>query len=246
MVIFCLALLGFEWLIVAIYPSFGSFFVELPEPFKAFLKIAGGIAFGIEEFLAFGYYHPLWLIVSGAFVISLGAGAVAGEIERGTILVLLSRPVPRYHLITSKGLSIVSGLVALMLASVAGTALGIWTIDTGEQIEIQRFLLVAVNGFALFLAVGCYTILFSALFDSGGRAISFAAGLTLIFYLITFLTDLWETVEPLVPFSLFHYYDPGSVVRNGLLWEHMTILLGVAAISFIASLIALQRRDISA
>lgn len=247
-------LLGFEWMFVAIWPSMGgqagigSLLEAMSSQMKAFLKTQGsGVSLlALDGFLAMGYYHPLAIVVPAAFAIASGASAVAGEIERRTILLLLARPIPRYHIIIGKAAVTALGLAVLMAAGVAGTAIGLWTIDVGEKPDLVRYLWVGVNGFALYLAVASYSYLLSALLDDSGRTVSLATAITVVFFLFDFIADLWDVVQWLAPFSIFDYYNPAGIVgAGGLAWGDMGVLLGVSVICFVASLVIFQRRDIA-
>jgi len=83
----------------------------------------------------------------------------AREIEKGTVFLLLARPFPRYHLVLAKGAALLVGLIALVGAALAGTALGITITDLDQPVRLSRFLLVSSNALLLFLAIGGYGFL---------------------------------------------------------------------------------------
>ena len=49
------------------------------------------------DFLAMSMLHPVVLVLSVVWAIGRAAGAVAGEIDRGTMELLLSQPIPRHQ-----------------------------------------------------------------------------------------------------------------------------------------------------
>ena len=126
-----LAALGF--LLAASYESLGQQGLEflgesMPRAIAALMKTEGSllISAGPEGYLAIGFRHPLVLIVVSAFAIAGASSAVAREIERRTILLLLARPIPRYYLVLGKGATSVIALASLLGALLAGTFVGVY------------------------------------------------------------------------------------------------------------------------
>ena len=68
--------------------------------------------------------------------------------------------------------------------------------------------LALLGGFAMFLAVGCVTLLVASMERNGGRAVGWATGFLVISYAIDYLAQVWSVAEPLGPLSVFHYLDP--------------------------------------
>src|SRR6478735_1896117 len=71
-------------------------------PGKVSQAVLGGADLRFErpnDFLAVGMLHPVVLILSCVWAIGRAAGAVAGELDRGTMELLLSQPLPRNRLI---------------------------------------------------------------------------------------------------------------------------------------------------
>lgn len=137
----------------------------------------------------------------------LSHDAIVGEVERGTLLLLLSYPVTRWQVILGKFLG---HLVILAVATVvgygaAGAALGIFS---GEALGEgwRAFALMIANSVALgaaFLAIG-YAI--SALVRERGVAAGIAVGVWLLFSLVYDMVVLGALVA-----------DQGAVITPGVL-----------------------------
>ncbi|MFQ5794841.1 MAG: ABC transporter permease subunit [Candidatus Bipolaricaulia bacterium] len=243
-------LAGFQYMFVALSPSIGEEFTvyldALPSAIRALLGGQLTQMLALDGFLAIGYSHPLVLITLSAFAIALAVRALAGEIERRTIRLLLARPIPRYKMLTSSAAAVIAGLIVLMIAMWVGTALGTVTVNTETTPDLSGFALVAINGFFLFLAIGGYAFLFSAVSVRVGQAIPLAAGLTVFLFLLNFLAQLWKPAQFLKNISIFHYYQPQEILnRGGLAIVDLGVLLGVAVVTFALAWFAFQRRDIS-
>src|SRR5439155_6511907 len=52
-----------------------------------------------QDVLSIGYVHPLMQVIFCLWAIGRAAGAVAGELDRGTMELLLSQPLPRWRVI---------------------------------------------------------------------------------------------------------------------------------------------------
>ena len=243
------ALFGFAILIAATYNAFGeiqgSLFESLPEAFRALLKTQSGLAGTPNGFLATGYRHPVYLTILTAFVIAASSGAMAREIERGTVFLLLSRPLHRYRLVLAKIAAMFLALVLFLGATLLGTWIGVLVGDM-DGVDFPSLLLVQVNALFLIMAVAGYSFLISSVSSEGGRVISLAAGLAVVFFFVDYLATLWSAVEYIGLLSLFHYYDPVSVVDKGAVPAlHLGVLGAVAVVGFAGALFAFQRRDIT-
>ena len=244
-----LGLLGFAVLIASSYDTLGddpgSFFESLPQGFRALLKAQVGLAATPTGYLAIGYRHPVYLTILVAFTIAAASGAMAREIERGTVFLLLARPLQRYGLVLAKLAALLLALILFLSFALLGTWIGVRANDL-ENVDLSYMLLVQLNALFLVLAVGGYSFLISSLSNEGGRTISLATGVTVLLFFVDYIATLWSAIDFLGPISLFYYYDPVSVVDEGAIsFLHLGVLGGVAVLGFTGALIAFQRRDIA-
>ena len=245
---------AFGLLLTISYESLGRQGLELfgesmPRGLSALMKAEGSLlaAAGPQGYLAIGFRHPLVLIVLAAYAISVASSSIAREIERRTILLVLARPIPRYNLVVSKGGALVIVLVALLAALLAGSFAGVLASGLGDNVDLGPFLIAGVNALALGLAIAGYSFLVSAMTSDGGRAILVSTGVTVMLFFLDFVSGLFDVLEPLGLLSLFHYYDPVSLVIEPYVpVGHLVVLLGVAAVSFAGAVAYFQRRDIAA
>lgn len=242
-------LLLFAFLMAATFEAFGESTLELmesmPQGFQAFLKSATGVGSASMNYMAIGYRHPVPLIINAAFVVAASSGAMAREIERGSIFLLLSRPVPRLSLLAAKLGSMVVGLVLFQAFILLGTWIGVSAYDV-PGMDYGVILLIMVNG--LFLSLGLAGVVFpvSAVSSDGGRAIALSAGLLVVLFFIDFLAGTWSVVDFIGPISPFHYYDPVSVVSAGSVPAlHLGVLAAFAVGGMGLAAVAFDRRDIS-
>lgn len=241
-------------LVATSYDAFGpeglpDFWEQMPNSLSAFLRVEGTLlaASGPQGYMAVSFRHPLFLIVIAAFAIATASSALAREIERRTILLLLARPLQRYQLVLGKGLASLVGLVVLVAALLVGTLAGVFVKGLGDSVDVGPFLLIGVNALSLALAILGYAYLFSAMSNDGSRAVLISTGVTVAFFFVDFISSLFDALEPLGLLSIFYYYDPVSVAVEGSFPAlHVGVLLAIATVTFGASAWHFQRRDIVA
>ena len=100
-------------------------------PGKIMRTIIGGdlvMLDGAMDLLSIGYVHPLMLILFCIWAIGRAAGAIAGEIDRGTMELLLAQPLSRSRLILAHLLLDGITIPILCLSLWVGNFLGAWAI----------------------------------------------------------------------------------------------------------------------
>lgn len=241
-------LLLFAFLMSATFEAFGEATLELmesmPSGFQTLLKAATGVGSASMNYMAIGYRHPVPMIITAGFVVAASSGAMAREIERGSIFLLLSRPVPRLHLLLAKLGSMAVGLVAFQAFILLGTWIGVTAYDL-PGMDYGVVALIMVNGFFLAMALAGVVFPISAVSSDGGRSIALSAGLLVVLFFVDFLASTWSAVEAIGPVSPFYYYDPvGVVSAGGLSVLHLGVLAAFAFGGLTLAAIAFDRRDI--
>lgn len=105
------------------------------------------------DFLAVGLMHPIVIILCSVWAIGRAAGSVAGEVDKGTMELLMSQPVPRGRLILAHLMvdAVVIPLLCLSLA--AGTRTGLWLIGPFKTDYTAVRALLEKNGGPAMLAL---------------------------------------------------------------------------------------------
>src|SRR5687767_11878308 len=80
----------------------GTFLESLPVGLAGLLRAIGIEQPTAENYIAAAYQDPRFLIILHAFAIGTASAALAGEVERGTALYLLSRPISRISIVLAK------------------------------------------------------------------------------------------------------------------------------------------------
>jgi ABC-2 type transport system permease protein len=212
------------------------------------LRVLGGpeMDFSTTALEVCWWNHPVIVLTVLSWAVSRGAASVAGEIERGTVDVTLSRPISRPAYLSSQVIFAVLGLIALAGALVAGTLLGGMIYPLKSPPGLGTLLRPAAMMVALGMAVYGYTLPFSTVDVVRWRP-SLAAGAVTLGGLISMsvanqFDDYDELLERL---SVFRAYAPVTVALKGEpLAYNGTVLLLVFGAGLIASFLAFMRRDI--
>ena len=213
---------------------------------KALLRLfsAGSDLTSFGGFVGAEYLSFIWVVIIAAFVISFTSGALAKELEQGTLELLLAYPLGRIQLFLSK----LAAMVIALAIIVAATLGGLWGGALSQQLNVAAasYWAVGALGMAFGLAIAGYGFLFSAAASERALAAGAAAGLTVIFYAVNFAAQSWDQLQGLRPFTLFHYYVPEDAINLGRLdLQAMLLLLAVAVVTTAAAGAVFRLRDLS-
>ncbi|MGL4552355.1 MAG: ABC transporter permease subunit [Gemmataceae bacterium] len=211
------------------------------------------------DLLSIGYVHPVMQFVFCIWAVGRASGAIAGEIDRGTMELLLAQPLARARLVLAHLLVDCVTVPCLCLALFAGNLLGAWWIDpikvrepdksmrlpfkvpTNDDPEVRKQLEIHPWRFArampvvggLVFGISGLTMWVSALGRYRWRVTGVAVGMVLMMFLINVLGQMWDPAAWLRPLTLFYYYQPQQVIPDGGGWS---VAVGGAAVPMLAVL----------
>jgi ABC-2 type transport system permease protein len=250
--LFGLGVAVFEGLCAYIYPTlFPDFAGSLFQLEWIRRMIAGllgeelGGAIGPQALAALGWIHPLLMALFWGHEIVYWTRVPAGEIDQGTIDLLLSLPVRRIELFLSESAVWLIGGLCLVMLSLAGYLVGACFVAPEDRTRIGQLVIVVANLFCLYVAVGGLACFISALSDRRGRAIGTAFAFALAFLVLQFVAQFWEPAKTIRFLSPLNYYRPMEILRNETwpIWD-MLVLAAAGAILWLAAMIRLVRRDL--
>ena len=107
--------------------------------------------------------HPFVLLIFSIWAISRGSIAVAGEIEKGTMDLVLSRPVARWAFLFAQVITVVFGLLLMAGSMMAGNLVGSHYNTLIEPATASTLTKPAMNLIAFGWAIFGYTFVLSTL-----------------------------------------------------------------------------------
>jgi ABC-2 type transport system permease protein len=221
------------------------------ERFQQFTRGMGGEAmdFSSLSFQVMFWGHPFVMLIVCTWAISRGSAAVAGEIERGTLDVTLSRPVSRLEYFATHLACGLIGLVALASALVVGNRAGGIYNPVTDPPAAMALIRPATNLALVGMAVYGYSLLCASWDVVRWRPNLVASVVTIAGYVAgvasTFptLSD-WEWIGR---FSVFKAFDPVEVAVTGETFvRHAAGLAAVGTTGIASAFAVFQRRDLPA
>lgn len=165
--------------------------------------------------------------------ILLGMGAVAGEKEKGTAALILSKPLPRWAFILSK--FVAQALVYLLGFAVASLGAYYYTLILFDPLQLGPFLLGNVLLLLWLLTFTAVTLLSSTLAGATGAA----AGLALAGSVLLFVAGSLPRVGVLAPAGLVAWASQlgleSAVSANGGALAASMVLIVVCLITAVAA-----------
>jgi ABC-2 type transport system permease protein len=204
-----------------------------------------------EIMMAF-WAHPFFLILISIWSVNRGVAAVAAEVERGTMDLLLSRPITRTAYLASQVAVALAGLVVLALGLAAGASIAVRYNSLRVPPESGSLIQPALNLAALGLPIYGYTLLASSVDHVRWRPTWIGSSLTLagfIAYVIAMVPvfhEMWW--KPwLERLSIFSAYNPVEVVTKGEMFvPHLAVLAGVGTPCIAIAFLVFAYRDLPA
>jgi len=252
MVLFSLALLLVEVLLNLILPQIldqmDEMMARMPfmRDFVAALlgiDIEGEITAQLMQ--AFVWVHPTVLTLLWANETMFCTRFPAGEIDRGTIDVLLALPLSRRRIYLCETIVFLGGGALMIGAGAIGYAIGSQALPVENRPAFSLIGLILFNLYCLYLAVGGVAFLISSLSERRGRAVFTVFTIVMASFLINFLAQFWAPAEPFAFLSVVEYYQPAKILRSGMLpLGDIAVLLGIGAVAWLAGCEIGARRSI--
>ncbi|MFO0968544.1 MAG: ABC transporter permease subunit [Gemmataceae bacterium] len=205
-----------------------------------------------------GFVHPVVQIILCVWAIGRSSGALAGELDRGTMELLLAQPVPRSRLVLAHLLIECLAIPALCLSMFLGSMVGLAAVGLLDhanpdlRVDPLRLAPALLSHAFLLFAISGLSIFISALGRFRSRVLGIGVISTLLMFLLNVLAQLWGDVAFVRPYTVFYYFDPQTIIlhadwaRMGMVWLRLGVLLGLGSLGYAAALLVFSRRDLPA
>ncbi|HEY3260124.1 MAG TPA: ABC transporter permease subunit [Pseudonocardiaceae bacterium] len=217
----------------------------LRDPPRGMRAMLGGTADFLHAagWLSTGMSHPITLALFTSGALTVAVGGVAGEIERGTIEFVLTRPVTRRRYLTAIAAAALVVVTAVQLSGLLVTLLARQTVDGVDQLGVAQVLRPFAGSWLLFAAISQVSLLVSATVSLRGRALALSAGFVVLSFFANFAAMMIDQLSGLRLASVFHYVQPATLLNgHGLTDLAMPAAVGVVALAI--ALVLFGRRDI--
>lgn len=217
-----------------------SIYQDLGEGFQSLFGISadsdvGGLAYG-------ALMSSYGMLVMAGVAIAGGSALIAGEEKRGSMGALLSNPISRNNVLTSKTtgfFTVLAGGFVILWASAWVTPNMLDVSVAGLDINALLVMMLANAAFYGFLAFAL-----GAWSGRTGIAAGVTAGLMVVSFLAVGLLPLVESLADLARIFPWYYYVNGDPLNNGMPWGDFAVLVGAAATCIGVGFVGFNRRDL--
>ncbi len=241
--------IGWGILLPVIYSQFSELIREMANSGaipEELLNFGSGSLFTLPGTITLGLQHPLAIAMLGIFAVGAAAVAVAGERMRGTLEVLLARPLSRQSLYWSLLVALLVAVLIVLVAILGGMVIGSAVTGLTGELDLSGMPLVILNGLGLWAAFTTFSLAMSATFDRPGPAIGLSLGWLLLHYFLEILGSLWTDAAWLQEYSLLHHFNPGEILTGALDPIDLVIVFVAAIVPIAYALYVFPQRDLAA
>jgi putative exporter of polyketide antibiotics len=246
------AIFFIEFILAYALPTFQKQFSQqmMQLPFlqtmiKAMVGADTSASIGPALFTSIAWVHPVVLAMCWAHAIIAFTRVPAGEVDAGTIDVLMGWPVSRTQVFLTETIMLVLGGAAMMVLVLAGNTMGSRFVAPEFRPEFSRVVITLANLFGVYLVVGSFAWLVGTLLARRGRAMTIAFVACLVSFLLNYLAQLWKPAEHLVFLSVMNYHRPIAVLERGIVpTRDLLVLVAAALVFWTSTWMVFRRRDL--
>jgi ABC-2 type transport system permease protein len=248
-----ISIVFFQEMYIALFPEIqkqadqlNQLLAAYPESFmKAFgIDSATSMFSSLENYLSTEMFSFFWPILMIVVAVSLAGYAIAGDVDKGTIELVLSQPISRVRLFISRYLAGAVGLVSFSLISVFSVIP--WAELHNIDYDLKKFSVLAVGCTLFSLAVFGLAMLVSSLASDKGKVGMITGGTIALMYVLNIIAGLQENLGNLKYASFFYYYRGETLLGKGEFVEwSVVVLAGFALVTFLSALWIFNKRDVT-
>lgn len=239
-----------------------SIFALMPEVIEPLLPVSfAQIATGAGR-IAVAYDDPIVLLLVTVWAISRGSDAVSGELNRGTMEMLLAQPVTRWGVLFSQGSVTLLGAALLAGTALTGTSVGLATVTLEHTISPRSFVPAALNLFSFTVFLAGLTTMISSGQSLRSRTIGIVGGMFAVSMILKIVGRMIPDYSWLTYTSFFTPFEPqllvsdleqawsfwapagGDLLLGGLGYD--SVLVGLGLVFYATATVIFCRRDLPA
>jgi hypothetical protein len=197
----------------------------------------------VAGLLLIAYEHPFVLFLFMLFAVGVPTGLLAGEVQRGTMELILSRCATKTQVYICAGLLTVTGMFALVMVMFLGTVAAVTWYDFKGQVPLDLFFRIAINGGLLASTFGAFALLCAASFGRLYAAVGASVAFLVANYFISLVSKWWPAMASLRSATLFHLAG-GPQLATGWPVHDMALLAAILLAAAVVGGIIWHRRDL--
>lgn len=190
---------------------------------------------GIES--AYGWFktegYTFLVLVGGLYAAILGSTILVKEENDKTIEFLLSKPVKRSKVVTSK---ILTGIINIVIFTGIITVGNFIALKISGDLDIKQFLMISILPILLYFMLFFITLFLSTFFKKSKKSMSIGIAIVFIAYFMQIIGGMGENVEIIKNISLFEFVSSRYIILNNSIdWKYVLIGVGIILVAGIGS-----------
>ncbi len=251
LLIYSLSNIAMLWMYIGLFPSFSKQAASLEELIKSYPEsLLKAFNFDIasfntiEGFLSTEQFSFVWPLILMFMVIGFSGYAIAGEIEKGTIEILLSQPITRAKLFLARYFAGFFMLIIFVILSVYPIIPLCRIYDIAY--DVQSINLMAIISLFFSWAIYSISMMFSSMFSDRGKVFFLSGMLFVIMYVLNIVASIKESLSDLKYGSFFYYFNSTkALVHSEIDNLSLFVFIGVAIVFTIVAFFWFKKRDIT-
>jgi ABC-2 type transport system permease protein len=197
------------------------------------------------------YVHAITQLVCVAWAVGRGSDSISGEIGRGTMDLILSLPVWRVSVMIAPAVVATGGAAVLAASVLAGTGIGLLTVNLGVSVAARQFVPGAINLFSMTFCLTGATTLVSSCSRDRWRTIFTALGFFVVSFILKMVARVWRQGWWLSYLTFLSLFQPQELIlmpetAKAAALRYNLSLIGLGLLCYAAAGVILTRRDIPA
>lgn len=193
--------------------------------------------------LTIGYQHPFVMFLCMLFAVGVPTGLLTGEVQRGTMELILSRPVTKVQVYLCACVLTLAGMFGLVLVMFFGTFAAVHIYHFDPPIPLDMFFRIAINGGLLASTFGAFALLCAATFGRLYAALGAAVAFLTLNYFVALVSEWWPSIRFLRRTTLFYFIYYSDLLSEWPL-RNMVILAVILLTAAAIGAIIWHRRDL--
>ncbi|KOY82858.1 ABC transporter permease subunit [Lysinibacillus macroides] len=194
--------------------------------------------------LASTFYSIHGVIFPIIFIIMTANSLIASQVDRGSMVYLLSTPTKRSTIIVTQAFYLIVALVIMFFMETIAGLVTIQVFQSDTDIVVADFVMLNVGLLLLMFAISGISFFFSSYCNLTKNSLAFGAGIQIAFFLCQLLSSVDESLNVLNYLTINALFDTTAILDGEHYWWKLIILFGIGLVLYIASLEVFKRKDL--
>jgi hypothetical protein len=217
---------------------------KTPRLFSAFSGSSSGDIFSPPHFLAFGFGHPLFLVLSLSVAVTSGVAAIATEIESGRSELIFTAPVRPTTVLGARVVEWALAQAIVLAGALVGALIGMQLSGDLSAVSLAVPVRASVQFCSVTFFVAGVAFAASAKARTRGAAFGATVGVTAGSYVVNLVGLLWSPLSFVRWINPFGYYSP-TEAADRLQWGNAGALVAAGLLLFAVARHTVSRRDLA-